>query len=62
MISLSSHLSKRFALCELAPFQPYRLTVAGFHRAHPSTSLDKSDLYLIKIRLSVYNAILVNIK
>jgi len=33
--------SKAIALCELAPFQQM-LTVAGFHRAHPSTTLNKS--------------------
>jgi hypothetical protein len=36
------------ALCELAPFQ-FTLTVAGLHRAHPSTSLDKSYRILYSI-------------
>jgi hypothetical protein len=40
---------KAYALCELAPFQ--YMTVAGLHRAHPSTSLDKS--------LSIYMNFLV---
>ena len=42
------------ALCELAPFQYIILTVAGFHRAHPSTSLDKSKTFYIQlIRLMI---------
>lgn len=40
-----SHLSKHNASRELAPFQ-HVLMVAGFHRALPSTSLDKRNIYL----------------
>jgi hypothetical protein len=43
-INPSSHLSKHYTLCELAPFQRYTLPVAGLHWAHPSTSLDKSNI------------------
>ncbi|ALQ69830.1 hypothetical protein ATN06_21465 [Bacillus thuringiensis] len=38
-------LCKTFVLQVLAPFQTFRLKVAGFHRAFPSTALNKSCLY-----------------
>ncbi|KOS24613.1 hypothetical protein ADK17_22820 [Bacillus anthracis] len=38
-------LCKTFVLQVLAPFLPFCLSVAGFHRAFPSTALDKSCLY-----------------
>jgi hypothetical protein len=49
--------SKAHALCELAPFQ-FTLTVAGFHRAHPSTSLDKSKTSYIQLTRSLINIII----
>ncbi len=41
--------SKALALCELAPFQQM-LTVAGFHRAHPSTTLNKSHKNILSFK------------
>lgn len=41
-----SHLRKLDTFCELAPFRI--TTVAGFHRAHPSTTLDKSYKYVFE--------------